>query len=156
MRRKDREVTDPKRIEAIIQSCECCRIGLVDEGKAYIVPLSFGYVQEEGRHCFYFHGASQGRKLDIIRSNDSAGFELDTHYQLQEDGKACGYSCLFQSVIGSGRIRIVEDADEKRNGLQQIMQHYSGKSDWNFDERMVELVTVLQLDVEELSCKEHE
>lgn len=156
MRRKDREVTDPKRIEEIIKACECCRIGLADAGKVYIVPLSFAYVQEGKKRCFYFHGASQGRKLDLIRRNAVAGFELDTNYQLKEDGKACGYSCRFQSVIGSGRILIVEDAAEKRQGLIHIMQHYSGKSDWQFDDRMADAVAVLRLDVEELSCKEHE
>ncbi len=61
MRRKDREVTDQKKIEEIIQACDCCRIGLADDGKAYIVPLSFAYVREGGKGCFYFHGASRGR-----------------------------------------------------------------------------------------------
>lgn len=156
MRRHDREVTDQDRIEAIIQSCECCRIGLVEDGKAYIVPLSFAYVQEEGRGCFYFHGASEGRKLTIIRENPHAGFELDTNYKLHPNDKACGYSCRFQSVIGSGRISMVDEDGEKRNGLAAIMEHYSGKSDWEFDSRMVDAVTVLRLDVEELCCKEHE
>lgn len=156
MRRKDREVTDPKRIREIIKSCDCCRIGLVDDGVPYIVPLSFGYVQEGAMGCFYFHGASQGRKLELIRQNGTAGFELDTRYELQAADKACGYSCKFQSVIGSGRITIVEDPAGKREGLNHIMGHYSGRSDWGFDERMVDAVTVLRLDIEELSCKEHE
>lgn len=77
MRRKDREVTDPERIREIIKSCDCCRIGLVDDGVPYIVPLSFGYVQEGEMGCFYFHGASQGRKLELSRQNGTAGFELE-------------------------------------------------------------------------------
>ena len=156
MRRKEREVTDPERIEDIIQACDCCRIGLVDEGRAYIVPLSFAYVREGGKSCFYFHCASQGRKLDIIRRNPLAGFELDTRYQLREAEKACGYSCRFQSVIGSGQITIIGDREGKQKGLNHIMGHYSGRSDWSFDERMVDAVTVMRLDIEELSCKEHE
>lgn len=156
MRRKDREVTDPERIEEIIRACDCCRIGLVEDGKAYIVPLSFGYRKDGPKRCFYFHGASEGRKLDMIRKNNVAGFELDTHYRLKEDEKACGYSCRFQSVIGSGWITIVEDRTEKVEGLNHIMEQYSGRSDWSFEERMVDLVTVLRLDIEELSCKEHE
>lgn len=156
MRRKDREVTDQKKIEEIIQACDCCRIGLADDGKVYIVPLSFAYVRESGKECFYFHGAPQGRKLDIIRRNGLAGFELDTGCQLQEAEIACGYSCRYQSVIGSGRITIIEEREEKLKGLNHIMGHYSGRSDWSFDERMADMVTVLRLDIEELSCKEHE
>lgn len=158
MRRKDREVTDIKYIDAIIQSCDCCRIGLVDQGQAYLVPLSFGYVRDEEddkKGHFFFHGASQGRKLDIIRQNPNAGFELDTNYMLKEGETACGYSCCYQSVIGSGRIYILHEAEEKIKGLNHIMQHYSKKTDWEYDTRMIEAVTVLRMDVEELSCKEH-
>ena len=42
MRRKDREVTDFSRMLEIVQRCDCCRIGLVEDGEAYIVPLNFG------------------------------------------------------------------------------------------------------------------
>ena len=67
MRRTDREITDPEKIREIIDDCTCCRLGLCDEGKAYIVPLSFGYTEREGRYVFYFHSAREGRKLDLIR-----------------------------------------------------------------------------------------
>ena len=43
MRRKDREVKELSEITRIIDSSDCCRLGLVDKGKAYIVPMNFGY-----------------------------------------------------------------------------------------------------------------
>ena len=82
MRRKDREITDRKKIDDMIRSCHCCRLGFCDEGTAYIVPLNFGYVSEEEKQVFYFHGAKEGRKLELIRKYHRAGFELDTAYQL--------------------------------------------------------------------------
>lgn len=66
MRRKDREVTDPERIDAIIRACHCCRLGFYDNGEVYIVPLDFGYDEKEGKRTFYFHGAKEGRKMDCI------------------------------------------------------------------------------------------
>ena len=41
MRRKDREVTDFDKMMEILSACDCCRLGLVDENGAYIVPLNF-------------------------------------------------------------------------------------------------------------------
>ena len=59
MRRKDREVTDSQKIREIILSCRCCRLGFYDNGQVYIVPLDFGYYENNGRHVFYFHGAKE-------------------------------------------------------------------------------------------------
>ena len=55
MRRKDREVTDPERIDAII-ALHCCRLGFYDNGEIYIVPLDFGYDEKRGNGPSIFMG----------------------------------------------------------------------------------------------------
>ncbi|HJC22920.1 MAG TPA: pyridoxamine 5'-phosphate oxidase family protein [Candidatus Eisenbergiella merdavium] len=55
MRRSDREITESGRIDEIIRSCHCCRLGFCDGKDVYIVPLSFGYRSECGKRSFYFH-----------------------------------------------------------------------------------------------------
>lgn len=155
MRRKDREVTGAAAIDDIINRCYCCRLGLCDEGEVYIVPLSFGYEMINGGYVFYFHGANEGRKLDIICKNPHAGFEMDTNYALNEAEAACGYSARFQSIIGKGIASIVTGREEKLHGLRLLMEHYAGKGERSFDERAVNAVTVFKLEVTELSCKEH-
>lgn len=155
MRRNDREITGQAAIDSIIRDCYCCRLGFCDRGRAYIVPLSFGFVREAGRRVFYFHGAKKGRKLDLIRETGYAGFELDTHYKLNESDRACGYSARFRSVIGGGRVSIVETPEEKWAGLEAIMLQNTGRSRWEFSPEMLDAVCVFKLEVEELSCKEH-
>ena len=61
MRRKDREVTDNKRINEIIMYCDTLRLGIIDGSVPYIVPVSFGYEENQGKKTFYFHGAGEGR-----------------------------------------------------------------------------------------------
>lgn len=156
MRRKDREITDPMKIKEIISDCQCCRLAFCDQGKAYIVPLSFGCAEQDGKLVFYFHSAQEGRKIGLIRQTGYAGFEMDTHYKLNESEQACGYSARFRSVIGGGRVSIVETEAEKREGLQTIMRHLTGKGQWEFDEKMLKVVCVFKLEVEELACKEHQ
>ena len=156
MRRNDREVTDYMKIENIISRCTCCRIGLQDEGEVYIVPLNFGYEAKDDTYIFYFHGAKEGRKIDLIGKNPIVGFEMDTNYALKEADQACGHSARFQSIIGNGVVSIVSETDEKKLGLSLIMEHNTGKQNWNFDEKMVNAVTVFKLEVTKMSCKEHE
>ena len=79
MRRKDREITDKDKIKEIISACDCCRLGFNDNGKVYIVPLNFGFIEKNGEYTFYFHGAKTGRKHDIMKVNNCVGFELDTN-----------------------------------------------------------------------------
>ena len=59
MRRKDREVTDPKRIADVISRCSCFRIGFYDDGEVCIVPLNFGYEIKDDTYILYFHGAKE-------------------------------------------------------------------------------------------------
>ena len=156
MRRKDREVTDFAKIENIISRCTCCRIGFHDDGEVYIVPLNFGYEVKDDTYTFYFHGAKEGRKIDLIKKNPVVGFEMDTDYALKEADTACGYSARFQSVIGTGVVSIVSDSDEKEKGISLLMEHNTGKRNWVFDEKMMNAVTIFKLEVTKMSCKEHE
>lgn len=155
MRRKDREVTDYQKMLGILDACDCCRIGLVDGEEAYIVPLNFGYEEENGQITLYFHGAGEGRKIDLIRKQKLVTFEMDTKHELVEGTTACSYSYLYQSVMGKGRIELIQDHAEKAHGLDVVMSHYSKVGNWEYPEKMLDNMAVLKLTVEEWSCKEH-
>lgn len=155
MRRKDREIQDFQRMLDIMQACDCCRIGLVDEGEAYIVPMNFGVIGENGKLTLFFHGASEGRKLDVIRKNPKVSFEMDRKHELVAGDNACSYSYMYQCVMGTGTISLIEDTELKKTGLQAIMKHYTKQDMWEYNEAVLARVTVMQLDVESWSCKEH-
>ena len=158
MRRKDREVTDPTKIADIITRCTCCRLGFNDDGEVYIVPLNFGYAVKDNTYTFYFHGAKQGRKIDLIAKNPEIGFEMDTDHAVYSHGgseTACDYTARFQSIIGNGIVTIITDTQEKKLGLSLLMEHSTGKREWDFDDKMFNAVTVFKLEVTKLSCKEH-
>lgn len=155
MRRKDREITDPTKMEAILQSAQCLRLGLVDNGLAYIVPMSFGMARENGSLCLYFHSAPQGRKLDIIRQSPVVSFEADTDITLIEAEKAAEFSSTYQCVMGHGRMDILDTDADKRHALQVIMAHYTGKDDWALDVPVLQKLVCLRLTVEAMTGKAH-
>ena len=155
MRRTDRQVNDPVKIREIIEACHCCRLGFNDNGKVYIVPLNFGYEVTENKNYLYFHGALQGRKVELIKREGQAGFEMDTGYKLNAAKEACGYAAAFQSIIGAGNVCMLEETEEKIHALRCIMSHNTGKSDWEFPLEAVKKTAVFRLEITELSCKEH-
>lgn len=155
MRKKDREITDSARIVDIIDRCTCCRIGFYDGKEVYIVPLNFGYEIKNNSYIFYFHGAKEGRKIDLIQAYPNVGFEMDTNYRLNEADIACGYFARFQSIIGNGIVSMVSETAEKEHGLSLLMEHSTGKKDWDFVEKTLNSVAVFKLEVAKLSCKEH-
>jgi len=154
MRRHEREITDPAQITALLQRCRVCRVGFYDNGEVYIVPMNYGFTEEEGL-CFYFHGAKEGRKAALIAQKPEVGFELDADYELIAADFACGYSARYASIIGQGVIEAVEQAEEKRRGLQLLMQHETGRDHWEFSDAHLEAVAVFRLRVTEFACKGH-
>lgn len=154
MRRSDREIRDPDRMFEILQSCDCCRLGLLDGTEVYIVPLNFGCSRSGDRFTLYFHGAKEGRKARLLAESATVSFELDTGHALLTGALPCKFSCRYQSVFGKGRITQLEVPEEKEAALRHILRHYSPDRDWTFPPAAVDSVLVWRLDVTEWSCKE--
>lgn len=153
MRRKEREITDCEKMIAILERCDCCRLGLIDNGSPYIVPLNFGWDAGNGALILYFHCAGEGKKLDLIRKNSPAAFEADCLHELVTGENACAFSFRYASLMGRGTVRIAETSEEKRTGLTRLMAHYAPDTIPVFSEKQLRAVTVLVFEVSEWSCK---
>ena len=152
MRRKERELEEISEVESIISESDVCRIAIANDNTPYIVTMNFGYTGGE-QPCLYFHCANEGRKLDMIRSNNYVCFEMDTDHAIYKGEKGCNWGMNFSSVVGYGRIFIVDDACEKKSGLDHIMNHYGGSGVYSYDEKVLARTTVLRLDISEISGK---
>ncbi|MFH2133424.1 MAG: pyridoxamine 5'-phosphate oxidase family protein [bacterium] len=149
MRRKEKEITGKKAIEDVINSCLVCRLAINDGDTPYLVPLNFGY--REG--VLYFHGAMQGKKLQLLKKNGCAAFELDTRLEIVEAEDACEWSMKFQSVIGSGPVIMIESLLEKREALNIIMAQYSER-DFDLPEKKISGIAVYKLVIEQMTGKQ--
>lgn len=154
MRRKDREVTEINELLDIIQECRICHLGMQDDKGIYIVPLNYGFEYQDNQLSLYFHSAKVGRKIDALKLNPNVCIEMDCDHRLIEGEKACDYSFGFKSIIGNGQASIVEEYNEKLKGLQLLMRHETMK-EFEFDAKMVNMVTVMKVVVQEFSGKYH-
>ena len=151
MRRKDKEITDKSDIEAIIAKARICRMGIVDGNRPYIVPLCFGYQD----NTFYFHSASDGKKIELLRSNNRVCFELDVDCKVVGGDTACDWGMHYKSVIGFGRAEFVEDPVEKKQALDIIMRQYAGmEGSFEYKDSALRNTVVLQVRVVEMTAKQ--
>ena len=157
MRRKDKEIMDIDEKINIIKKCKVCRIALSDNNMPYIVPLNYGYSFENSILTLFFHGATEGKKIDIIKNNNNACFEIDCDTKLIEAAKACDYGYAFRSIVGFGKITILENTDEKTDGLNRIMNQQTAKETiYTFTHDELKNVCVYKMTVEYFTGKQKE
>jgi len=149
MRRKEKEITDLKEIEKILQESTVCRLAMVDEDKPYMVPLNFGY--RDG--YLFFHSAKEGRKIDVIQKNPNVCFEVDQLIKFKKAKTACDWGVEYKSVIGSGRAQLLDKLDEKIVALNVIMSHYSDRT-FDYPDEALEKTLVIKVQIERMTGKQ--
>lgn len=153
MRRKDREISDKALIEAVILESDVCRVAFADNNMPYIVTMNFGYAGGE-KPGLYFHCAPSGRKLEMMRKNSYVCFQMDTGHLLTTGAKGCDWGMKYKSVVGYGTLSVVENADDRKKGLDLIMNHYGGSGKHDYDPAVFSRTTILYLEITEISAKE--
>lgn len=124
MRRKDREVTDFEEQISIVSRCKQVHIGMVEAGKAYIVPLDFGYRVKEGQLSFYCHSALEGRKINILKENPYVTFVLDHSFRIGLGNIPLMWTNAFESVMGEAKVVFLESQEDKLEATQLLMERY--------------------------------
>jgi hypothetical protein len=120
----------------------------------WAVPMNFVY--DAGSRRVYLHSGLKGRKLENIRANPRVSFLVYVPGKLAAAEKACEFGQRYQSVILSGRARIVDENEEKRRALEQLVAKYAGgrKVEPPADEDLAR-VAVIAIEVERVSGKEN-
>ena len=155
MTRRELEVTDLHEITTILDKSRVVHIAMVDEGEPYMVAMNYGYTMEEGKLSFYVHGATKGRKLDVMKANPNVFVEVECDIEPFEGDVACQYGMAYASLMGKGKATIIEDSKGKEEALSILMKTQTGK-DFTFNERLVSIVSVIRIDVEEYTAKRRE
>ena len=149
MRRHRQQLPDNDCISILERATAGTLALLGDDGYPYAVPISFVY--HEG--CIYFHSAVAGHKVDAIRRYEKASFcvidQDEVHGEL--------YTTFFRSVIAFGRIRIIEDEEEKLAAVRLLGNRYNPGQDEALQKEMekgLHRMLALCLKIEHLTGKE--
>ena len=90
-----------------------------------------------------------------MAKNPRCCIEVDICDRVIRSDKPCSWGMRYRSVIGSGRVAILEDPDEKRHGLTSIMQHYGGGT-FSFSEEELNSVAVVRITLDSVTGKKHD
>ncbi len=150
--RRERQVTDMEEIISILDKSKVLHLGLVDGDEPYVVPMNYGYIMDGERLTVYLHGAKEGRKIDLMRTNPRVFFEMDCDIVPFEGKTACNYGITYASVMGRGKAVIVEDTEEKIKGLQVLMKTQTGR-EFDITDKMAGIVSVIRIDVSDYTAK---
>ena len=90
-------------------------------GMPYAVPLSLA---RTGENTFYFHCATEGKKLDTLRTNPCVCLSAVSKCKPTVGPKDGSFTLEYKSAIAFGMAEIVENDEEKVNALRAICQRF--------------------------------
>lgn len=147
MRRRERQL-DEAHAHALLEKGDVCHLAMVDRGEPYLVTLNYGYRDS----TMYFHCAMQGRKMALLEEGSRVCFTVVPRHELLAAEKGCDFSMKYESVVGYGTVRVLEDPEEKRRGLSIVMAQYAS-GNFVFPYASVARTAVFAVEIEELSGK---
>ena len=139
MRRKDREMDREFGLKVIDKSIYGVLSMVDNDNELYGVPLS---IARDG-NTLYFHSAMDGRKVKALEENPKVSVvfvgetkipEIYSNEELDEimkDKSKAGilsskvFTTEFESAIVVGRVKLVEDDEERVRGLRLICEKYT-------------------------------
>ena len=155
MRRRDREVTDLNQIFEIVRNCNVAHVGMVENGKPYVVALNFGYERQGDTLVLYFHSACEGHKIDILKENPNVYFQMDCVNEFITGTKE--HPCAYCWRYDSGQVEFVENPEEKSAALNCMIRHLGKTEDtFQFPEAMLKKTCVYKLRSTDFTGKHHE
>ena len=151
MSKKDRIVTDENIKIETLKSMDIIRLGLVDNGLSYIVPVNFAYYD----NAIYFHTGLNGRKIPLLKNAGKISFQADRFDGLKTHDTACGHSSYFTSVYGEGIPVFLETKEDKYFGLDLLMEKYTEKKWKDFPEKILNITNVIRINITKLEAVIH-
>ncbi|MCQ2577402.1 MAG: pyridoxamine 5'-phosphate oxidase family protein [Treponema sp.] len=129
MRRKDREITDFKKLVEMIDHCEVIRLGLfddVDKDFPYIVPVNFSYEADEttGEINFYIHGAMAGRKYELLKKTKKCSFEMDNLLKIDYLYDCHDITSRYECVMGTGVVEEIPDSEKEKIMEEKVLSRW--------------------------------
>lgn len=120
VRYKTREVLDKSKIEMFLKQARIGHLGMVDGHLPYVVPLNF--VWTDGK--LYFHGATGGRRNQVMDANPEVCFTVCEEYGTITDPVPAKTDTAYMSVMIFGKALPVLELDEATYMLQEMINKY--------------------------------
>lgn len=143
MRRTEREITDTAFMHQVLHDAEEMYVAMNAEGAPYVLPVN--HIFHKGG--LFFHCATEGRKLDLLRADPRVGFTTAVDIQVEKT------TTRYRSVCGSGRTEIIEDADLKNEVLRAFAAKFKAPCFFPVSPQKFAITGMVRIHIETLSGK---
>ncbi len=150
MRRNDKKITDNEIIEEIFRKSQVCRLGIHNHPAPYVIPFNYGYKNRN----IYIHTSRVGKSIDLLRLNPEVGFEIEQSSKIVKGDLSCQWTTQYRSLIGYGKVEIIDDFEEKQKALDLIMAHYGRQEGNTYEDKFIQAILVLKVVVSSVSGKQ--
>lgn len=148
MRRIKQQLSETEVIEILERGSEGVLGVIGNDGYPYTVPVN--YLYRDGK--IIFHGAKAGHKFDSMKENNKVSFcVIDKDDVVGEE-----LTTYYSSVIAFGRVRILEDREEKIESVKALSLKYTDNIDKiNASiEKEIPALACFEIEIEHLTGKE--
>ncbi|WP_408011346.1 pyridoxamine 5'-phosphate oxidase family protein [Pseudalkalibacillus sp. A8] len=115
-----RECKDPEKINSFLAQAKTGFLGLSAREQPYVIPLNFVWWDNK----IYFHGAAEGRKIEMINDNSNICFTISEEYSTIVSPIPAHTDTAYMSVIMFGNIELVTDLEEGTQAMQEMLDKY--------------------------------
>ena len=148
MRRTDRAMLEDD-TKTLLENATVGILSTVSKSNTpYGIPMNFVYINE----VIYLHCALEGEKLDNIANCDNICFTVIDAVEVMP----AAFATKYKSAIVFGKIVVVEEREEKRQGLIAMIQKYSPdfyEPGLRYIENAFESTKVLKIEVHKMTGK---
>ncbi len=120
--RRPEMAQDDDWVKAFLRRALIGHVAPVWDGQPFINPSTFWY--DEERRTIYFHSNVVGRMRANAERGERVCFEASEFGRFLPSNVALEFSVEFASVVAFGTIRVVEEPEEKRRGLNGLLGKY--------------------------------
>jgi len=125
VRRKDRHENDVSFLQQMLQKTMACTISIEREGQPLLHTAFFAY--DEQTNAITFHFSKHGWAGQEISEGKRATVSLFKTGKLYTAPKATDFGCEYESIVIYGKLKIVNDPDEKMRTLDLLFQRFFSK-----------------------------
>lgn len=145
-------------IRAFLQRSSIGHIAHRAGDRPFITPTNFWYDEQHNR--VIFHSNIAGRMRSNLETNPDVCFETSEVGRFLPANTALEFSLQFRSVMVFGVVKILEDDEEKRRVLSELIKKYfphmqAGKEYRPITDQELKRTTVYAIDIEAWSGKEN-
>lgn len=143
---------DAETIYQVLDKDFLCHVGFVHEGYPVVIPTLYGRKD----NILYLHGSSASRMMKDLSKGIEISICVSRVNGLVLARSAFHHSLNYESVVIFGKATIVEDYDEKMEGLKVVSDQVL-KGRWEEarlpNKTEMKATTLLQIKIEEASAK---